>query len=310
MLTNEPDVKSVASSVETSDGYRLAVYDHGGLGAHTVVCVHGFPDDHATWDGLARELSPQLRVVSFDVRGSGRSDRPRHVRAYRVDQLAADIAAVIEHCSPNDPVHLVAHDWGAVAAWHAAASPECNARIGSLTSISGAYLDVVPRWARESLREGRTGWRALATMWKSPIYMGVFQLPVLAVALCRSGLVDWAIRQSERKYRGATPSGAWWRRARDNWPSIALYRANLIPRMLHPRPGAVTVPVQVLAPADDLFVSCDVQTGTAALAAPDLQIVKIDGSHWVPANDPAQIAGHITEFVLQQHNRHRKGNVR
>ncbi len=43
-------------SVIASDGVRLAVRERGNPAAPTVSCVHGFPDDHSVWDGVADEL--------------------------------------------------------------------------------------------------------------------------------------------------------------------------------------------------------------------------------------------------------------
>ena len=238
-----------------------------------------------------------MRVVAFDTRGSGCSDRPNRVSDYRLEQLAEDIGAVIVACTPRAPVHLVGHDWGSVKAWHAAAEPGLQQRIVSLTSISGPCLDAVPLWFGECLRKGLSGWRAIAGMWKSPIYMGVFQVPVVRTLLCRSGIVDLAIRAAERAETGNRPSDLPRWRARDNWHSVLIYRANLVPHLLHPTPRRAVVPVQVLAPQRDLFVSVASQTAVPAAVASDVQYQLLDGGHWAPVFDPAQIADRISTFV-------------
>ena len=109
----------MTSEVTSTDGVRLQVYESGQAAGPTVVCVHGYPDDHTLWAGVATELAPRYHVVSYDVRGAGESGKPRNREAYRLDQLARDLAAVIDAVSPDRPVHLLAHDWGAVQAWHA-----------------------------------------------------------------------------------------------------------------------------------------------------------------------------------------------
>jgi pimeloyl-ACP methyl ester carboxylesterase len=100
--------------VTASDGVRLAVQEGGRRKAPTVLCVHGFPDDHTVWSSVANLLSDDLHVVAFDVRGSGTSGRPKDLRSYRLDQLANDIAAVADAVAPRERVHVVGHDWGSV----------------------------------------------------------------------------------------------------------------------------------------------------------------------------------------------------
>ncbi|MFF1416838.1 alpha/beta fold hydrolase [Streptomyces sp. NPDC058280] len=57
-----------------SDGVRLACTDHGGTG-RPVLLLHGLAGHTAEWDSLARLLLPAHRVVAYDARGHGASDR-------------------------------------------------------------------------------------------------------------------------------------------------------------------------------------------------------------------------------------------
>ncbi|MGW6699149.1 alpha/beta fold hydrolase [Nocardia sp. NPDC055049] len=281
--------------IETTDGHRLVVTTAGDLARPTVVLVHGFPDDQTVWNGVARVLSDRFHTVTFDVRGSGESDKPRAVSAYRKDQLAADIGAVAAAVSPDRPVHLVGHDWGAVQAWHAAAAPATRSAIASLTSISGPCLDGVPHWLRSSLAAGPAGWRAVATMWKSPLYMGALATPVLGALLCRLGLVDAAIGLAHRLEAGVAPNISP-HRARDNRAGLKIYSANLVPTLLRPHLRRVGVPVQVLAPRRDIFITPAAQRDVAHVAD-QWQVHDVDGGHWAPAFNPAEIADRIRAFV-------------
>src|SRR5262249_40508879 len=112
-----------------ADGVTLRVREAGQPGAPAVVCVHGYPDDHTLWDGVAAELEQRYHVVSYDVRGAGQSGKPRGRRAYQLDQLAQDLTAVIDAVSPDSPVHLLAHDWGSIQAWHALSGPWLPGRV-------------------------------------------------------------------------------------------------------------------------------------------------------------------------------------
>src|SRR6476469_10816384 len=163
----------MARDVAGTDGVRLRVHESGQRDAPTVVCIHGYPDDHSLWDGVATELVPRYHVVSYDVRGGGESGKPRGRQAYRLDQLAQDLAAVIDAVSPDRPVHLLAHDWGAVQAWHAVTDPGFAARVASFTSISGPCLDHLADWFRRAPRAATL--RQAAKSW----YTLVFRMPVL-----------------------------------------------------------------------------------------------------------------------------------
>ena len=234
--------RSATTFVEASDGARVAVNERGDPDAPTVLCVHGFPDDHRVWNGVAEELDSSFHVVTFDVRGSGRSDRPPRIRDYRLDQLADDIGRVIDAVSPGRPVHVLGHDWGSVQAWHVATDPVQRHRVASLTSVSGPCLDHVPYWIRSRLAAGPRGWKDILGQWKSPIYMGFFQLPWLAPLACRVGLVDATIALAARFETGSRQADSSAGRARDNRWALRIYTANLLPRLLRPRKRSTQPP--------------------------------------------------------------------
>ena len=65
--------------VDSSDGVRIAVYEEGNPDGPTVVLVHGWPDSHVLWDGVAPLLADRFRIVRYDNRGVGQSScRNRH----------------------------------------------------------------------------------------------------------------------------------------------------------------------------------------------------------------------------------------
>ncbi|WP_408640330.1 alpha/beta fold hydrolase, partial [Saccharomonospora halophila] len=97
---------------------------------------------------MRTRLRGRFRVVTYDVRGAGESDAPREVAAYRLDTLAADLLAVLDGVAGDRPVHLLAHDWGSIQAWHAVTGPWLRGRVASFTSISGPDLDHAAHWFR------------------------------------------------------------------------------------------------------------------------------------------------------------------
>ena len=57
--------------VTSTDGVCLAVHESGDANATTVVLVHGYPDNHHVWDGVADVLAergvPFLFTTGYNV---------------------------------------------------------------------------------------------------------------------------------------------------------------------------------------------------------------------------------------------------
>ncbi|WP_199671356.1 alpha/beta fold hydrolase [Salinisphaera sp. Q1T1-3] len=155
----------------------LACYTDGDPGHPRVVMVHGYPDTAGVWDRLTHELSGDYYCIRYDVRGAGRSSRPRATRAYRLSHLRDDLATVLDWACPDGrAVHLIGHDWGSIGSWEAVTDTALSRRIASYTSLSGPCLDHVGhglrrRWTDERARV----MRQLRRSW----YIGLFQVPGL-----------------------------------------------------------------------------------------------------------------------------------
>ncbi|MFN2478166.1 MAG: SDR family oxidoreductase [Pseudonocardiaceae bacterium] len=278
----------MARDVACTDGVQLRVHESGQLGAPTVVCIHGYPDDHTLWDGVVTELAPRYHVVSYDVRGAGESGKPRDRQAYRLDQLAQDLAAVLDAVSPDSPVHLLAHDWGAVQAWHALTGPWLDGRVCSYTSISGPCLDHAGHWFRARLRRPTPrALRELITQLLSSWYITFFQLPLLPELGWRTGLARHALALADG---AATPV------VTDAVNGLRLYRANIFPRLVKPAPRRTDVPVQVLAPQRDPFVSRSLQTDIRRWVT-NLAVRELPGGHWLPRTQPSTVARCASELI-------------
>jgi pimeloyl-ACP methyl ester carboxylesterase len=73
-----------------------------------VLLVHGQPGRGLDWQGLARRLSTDLRVVATDRPGWGEDQRP----ATSIAANAGDLASVIESLGLPSPVTAVGHSLG------------------------------------------------------------------------------------------------------------------------------------------------------------------------------------------------------
>lgn len=257
------------------DGVRIAVREWGLPTGPTVLCVHGFPDNSLVWEGVAAILGADHRVVAYDVRGAGASDHPHRTSAYRLDRLAADLAAVIGEVSPDSPVHLLAHDWGSIQAWYAIAHGQ---PVASYTSISGPDLDRASLWVRAQARRPRT-WPRLIRQLFSSSYLLFFQVPYAAELVERVGLVRLVLRH---------------RFERDDWrDGLKLYRANMFRRARRASPSAVRIPAQVLAPTRDPYCPPGMQ------AVDGVPTYEVKAGHWLALSRPDFIAAKVAELAAQ-----------
>lgn len=100
-----------ANSVDTgsTQTVRLHIEDTGGSG-RPVVLIHGWPLSAQAWEPQIPVLEAAgYRVVAYDRRGFGRSDRPES--GYSYDTLADDLQRVLDECKLQD-VTLVGFSMG------------------------------------------------------------------------------------------------------------------------------------------------------------------------------------------------------
>ena len=105
--------------VPLSTGVTLNVALAGDPANPAVILLHGFPESHRTWRGIAPRLQDDFYLVMPDQRGFAGSDRPQDVEAYATDTLVDDIFALADALALAR-FALVGHDWGGAIAWPAA----------------------------------------------------------------------------------------------------------------------------------------------------------------------------------------------
>lgn len=266
---------------------RFDFIDIGPADGTPVVFLHGFPQFNTSWAPVMERLAAQgYRCLAPNQRGYSPGARPPHRRDYVVDELVADVVALIDAIGAPK-VHLVGHDWGATVAWATAAvAPD---RLATLTTLS------VPHPA--------AFFKALATSKQmlASWYMYFFQLPVIP---------EWFYSRADgkhmarflRDYAGQSPEDARRDVARIlesdalrttlNW-----YRAIPLasPRRLTTR---TTVPtLHVWSDGDKaLLEQAARETGRYVEAEYRFEILR-DVSHWILDECPDTVAGLLNGWL-------------
>jgi pimeloyl-ACP methyl ester carboxylesterase len=146
-------------------------YQATGSGSRDIVlCPQCQPVSYSRmWKYQIPYLSRYFRVVTFDQRGNGRSDRP--ASGYDLDTRYEDFAAVVD-ATARSPFALVALSCAAMLAFrYVVEHPE---RVSHLILIAGQYSESVPQPFEEKvaavIRSDFDGWR-------QRLFKRVFQEP-------------------------------------------------------------------------------------------------------------------------------------
>ena len=86
------------------EGHRIS-YDVYGEGKRLIVLTHGLLMNRHMFDRLAPELAERgNRVVTVDMLGHGRSDRPEDLRLYSMPLFARQVVALLDHLEEESAV--------------------------------------------------------------------------------------------------------------------------------------------------------------------------------------------------------------
>lgn len=139
------------------DSVRL-FYTDSGAGDPPLLFVHGWCCDHSFWRRQLPAFRRRHRVVAVDLRGHGRSSKPR--QEYTIDLFCRDLEWLIGQLGLRRPV-VVGHSMGGVIALHLGAR-----RRRALAAVVMVDSPVFPRFTREQRQQLAAFLQALA----SPAY--------------------------------------------------------------------------------------------------------------------------------------------
>jgi len=275
------------------DGVRLHVAEagaeHRSAERPSLVLLHGWPQHWFCWRHVIPALAETHHVVAIDLRGAGWSDAPSGLDAYDKRVIADEIARAIALLGLDRPV-LVGHDWGAwtsllVASRHLAATRGVVATA------------IVAPWERVPLKD----------MWRFA-YQPIAGGPIGALLQRDAGQV--LLKATFRL--GAAKGHRWDRGVRAEYlqrfrePARAkagesMYRSFLLREMPALGRGeyarkVTDVPLLFLPGESDPVLAPSL---VRRAAGPDnVTVTTIPGTgHWVPEEKPAELVGHIRDFL-------------
>jgi len=100
------DLKYKAISVKTPDGLTIAAQEWGNPAGPEILFIHGFSQSSMSWmRQVEGDLAKEFRIVTYDLRGHGNSDKPVEPERYRDSKAWGDeVQAVIDAAGLKRPV--------------------------------------------------------------------------------------------------------------------------------------------------------------------------------------------------------------
>ncbi|MFD9130650.1 alpha/beta fold hydrolase, partial [Kitasatospora sp. NPDC059571] len=269
----------------------------------TVVFCHGYCLNQDSWHFQRAALREGMRLVFWDQRSHGRSERSRSYLAGEpasIDQLGGDLLAVLDAVVPEGPVVLVGHSMGGMTIMALADQhPELfRARVAGVALVGTLAGD----WDSVTLGLPPAGARLLRRV-----------VPAAVRLLGRQVELVEATRRL-----GADVAAVFYRRfsfgSEDVDPQVVRFAEQLLDATpidvvaefypafgLHDKKAALAalqgLPVTVLAGTDDLLTP-PVHSEDIARALPDATLVVLpETGHLLMLERPAEVDRHLLDLL-------------
>ena len=92
--------------MKTPDGLTISAQEWGNPAGPEILFIHGFSQSHLSWmRQVDSDLAKEFRIVTYDLRGHGNSDKPLDPARYRDSKAWGDeVQAVIDAAGLKRPV--------------------------------------------------------------------------------------------------------------------------------------------------------------------------------------------------------------
>jgi len=249
-------------------------YVHRSGRGRPALLLHGVPDSADLWHPLVARIGQDFRCYAPDLPGFRRSALPRSF-TFSLEGYAHYVAQLVQALEINEPLTLVAHDWGGIMglAW-ACRNPGNVARI----VVADTVFSHLYRW------------HAWARVWRTPL------LGEASMLLMNRWLFRAAMRRGSRRLDRARIDAmyaAMCERYAMRFTVLKLYRS-LPPRDFLPWESrlqalAAEVPITVLHGAGDPYIPSSM---ARLMHTPDVRVVRGVG-HWLPVEATEELAAAV-----------------
>ncbi|MDX1587889.1 MAG: alpha/beta hydrolase [Oleiphilaceae bacterium] len=259
-----------------------------------VVMIHGWPESSWCWAPVVEHLKNGLRVIAPDLRGLGDSERTEGLEHYHKLQLAQDVIALLDTLGIRR-FQLVGHDWGGVVAQEMAlASPD---RVERMVIMNIAIINNL-KGNQKVIEKVRSG--SASQYW----YQHFLQTPGLPEAMIPGAEEAWlshflrlsnrqpfpaeALAEYVRTFRipgTAASSANYYRTFHDDakrWASTAGHVWPMPGLYIYGNRDRIIIP-EYLNHIEECFEQ--------------LQVVQVEAGHFLQEERPAEVAGHLNDFL-------------
>lgn len=262
----------------------MACLDHQGCALHyevtghgqPVLLLHGLGSSSLDWEYQVPALAERYRVIVLDLRGHGRSGKPRE--RYSIEGFSADVQALIEHLGCG-PVHVVGLSMGGMIGFQLAVDQP--SLLASLCIVNSA--------PQVRLQSPRDYWQWL----KRRSLMQLASMRTIGIALGRN-----LFPKPEQAGLRAKVAERW--ASNDKRAYIASFNA-IVGWSVQERLGAIGCPTLVIS-ADHDYTPVAVKEHYVTLIA-DAQLAVIDDSrHATPLDQPERFNQTLLRFLATAGN--------
>ncbi len=281
----------------SDDGTRLRVWTndpHGTLTGPTVVLCNGLGTSAYAWPAL---LDPDcgVRVISWNHRGTGGSDRPSDPAKVRIEEFVEDALSVMDHFGVDRAV-LMGWSMGVNTMFElAVAHPERVAGLFAVAGVPGdtfatmlAPLRVLPRPVARAVTVNLSRAMKYAGWALTPITQ---RLPVGATTIAVLNRTGFMFAMPDRELAATA--------VRDFLTTPVEWYFHLALNTSRHRRVSLS---RIMVPACFVAASYDVMAGSrdmlsAAERLDDSTYVELRGSHFIQMEKPAQVHELLLEFL-------------
>jgi pimeloyl-ACP methyl ester carboxylesterase len=274
------------SATVRANGLEFGILEAGS--GRLALCLHGFPDNAHTW----RHLLPRLAGAGFHavapfMRGYAPTAVPAD-GAYHLGALGADAVALHEVLGGDADAVLIGHDWGAEAAYVAAAhAPDRWRRLVTL-AVPPAGLDEVLFSDYEQLKRF-----FYLFMFRDPLGSAEQVVAADGMAFLDRLWHDWSPGYRPDDHLARVKESL--RQPANLAAAIGYYRAVGASGTVG---GQARQPTLYLHGAADGCIGADLARGAEGLLAPSSRMVVIDDAgHFLHLEKPGEVAGHILAWI-------------